>query len=678
MAVRFACWGAMVGILAAGSAAASPAGDRPRDSAKPVSIIFDTDIGTDVDDAGALAILHVMADRGEAGILATISANRNRWCGPALDAINTYYGRGDMPIGCSRTGPDPEEWYHHRVGEFPHDLRDSNEAPPAIDLYRKILAAQPDDSVTIVAVGWLTNMAELLESKPDRYSALGGRELVQAKVRELVSMGGRWPNSPKDEGEYNFRMDGAAASKVIRDWPGPIVFTGLGRDVMTGRRLVREGARSNPVPAFYRSFFEANKVPERSSWDLIAVLYAVRGASDFFTVVSGGKCVSPEDGGNQWIAGAPSNHAYLDYKMPPKELAGVLEDLLLTPHVQLAGRIDPLEGITDPCDGSVWYDGRLVLLEGRGWKNTESYYDRLPAKAKDKVRPPVWGLSHDSAGLCLRFATDAAAIKVRWTLRDGSLAMPHMPATGVSGVDLYCRTDGGRWTFSQNGRPAAISNEASFRVAPGADCMLYLPLYNGVESVAIGVPKGKTLSKPAEPSSKPIVFYGTSITQGGCASRPGMACTAIVRRTLDVPVINLGFSGNGKMEPEMADLLAELDPSVYVLDCMWNMRPEEVSERVAPFVKKLRAARPDASILLAEDSSVSNTTPTEKGAILRRIYAELKAEGISNLHFLSNRDMLGADGEGTVDGCHPNDVGMLRQATVFSKALSGILGTTME
>ncbi|HSW00757.1 MAG TPA: SGNH/GDSL hydrolase family protein [Sedimentisphaerales bacterium] len=673
MNTGFAYW-AIAGMMVVGSAAASPLGVQPQDSGKPVSIIFDTDIGTDVDDAGALAILHVLADRGEAKVLATISANRNRWCGPALDAINTYYGRGDMPIGCSRTGPDPELWYREHVGEFEYDLADSHESPPAVDLYRKILAGQPDDSVTIVVVGWLTNMAELLDSRPDRYSALGGRDLVRAKVRELVAMGGTWPNSPKDEGEYNFSMDRSAAHKVIRDWPGPILFTGLGNGVMTAKRLVCEGARENPVPAFYRSFFEANKVSERPSWDLIAVLYAVRGVSDYFTVVSGGKCVSLEDGGNQWIEGAPSNHAYLDYKMPPQDLAAVLEDLLLTPRARLAERIDPQRGTVDPCDGTVWYDGRLVLLEGRGWEETESHYDRLPAKAKLVVRAPVWDLSRDSAGLCLRFATDAAAIRVRWTLRNGSLAMPHMPATGVSGIDLYCRTDRGRWTFVQNGRPAAISNEASFRVPPGAECMLYLPLYNGLESIAIGVPKGKTLSRPAETSSRPIVFYGTSITQGGCASRPGMACTAIVGRMLDVPVINLGFSGNGKMEPEMADLLAELDPAVYVIDCLWNMRPEEVSERLAPFVKKLRAARSDTPILLAEDSSVSNTTPTQKGAILRRIYEDLKAEGILNLHFLSNRDMLGADGDGAVDGCHPNDVGMLRQATVFSKALSGILG----
>ncbi len=348
--------------------------------------------------------------------------------------------------------------------------------------------------------------------------------------------------------------------------------------------------------------------------------------------------------------------------------------LSLTHVIASAEQIDPSQGVTDPCDGHVWYDGRLLLLEGRGWEETESYYDRLPAKARDKVRPPVWNLGHHSAGLCLRFTTDAPSVRVRWTVRAENLAMPHMPATGVSGIDLYRRADGGRWTFVGNGRPTSKSNEVSFPMAAGGECLLYLPLYNGVESLQVGIAKDKTLSKPPASRNKPIVFYGTSITQGGCASRPGLACTSLVARQLDVPVINLGFSGNGRMEPEMAELLAELDPAVYVLDCLWNMRPEEVSERVGPFVRKLRAVHPDTPILLAEDSSVSNTTPTEKGAIHRRIYEDLKAEGLAGLHFVSNRDMLGADGDGTVDGCHPNDLGMWRQAMVLGRSLSAILG----
>jgi len=339
--------------------------------------------------------------------------------------------------------------------------------------------------------------------------------------------------------------------------------------------------------------------------------------------------------------------------------------------------VDPQRGVPDPCDNTVWYDGQLLRLEGKGWEDTESHYDRLPAKAREMVRPPVWSLSHHTAGMCLYFTTNAESVKVRWTVRSENLDMPHMPATGVSGLDLYTRRDDGRWVFRHNGRPHALSSESTFAVTPGTECMVYLPLYNGVGSIEIGVPEGQTLSSPVasvHKQAKPTVFYGTSITQGGCASRPGMAYTAIVQRQLDMPVINLGFSGNGKMEPEMAELLAELDPAVYVLDCLWNMSSAMVAERVGPFVRRLRQARPDIPILLAEDCSVRDTTPTEKGAILRTIYQELKSDGITGLHFLSNRNMLGDDGDGTVDGVHPNDLGMMRQAAVFSKSLATILG----
>jgi hypothetical protein len=243
-------------------------------------------------------------------------------------------------------------------------------------------------------------------------------------------------------------------------------------------------------------------------------------------------------------------------------------------------------------------------------------------------------------------------------------------------VDLYSKDKSGRWRFVANGRPAAVTNTARFTPPSSQPCLLYLPLYNGVTSVAIGIPTGNTITVPDTAvikQRKPIVFYGTSITQGGCASRPGMVFTAIVGRQLDTPVINLGFSGSGKMEPAMADLLAELDPSAYVLDCLWNMSPKLVSTRIEPFVKTLRAARPDTPIWLAEDCSVRNICPTEKGSILRAIHHKLTAEGVKNLYFLSNQGMLGDDTDGTVDGCHPNDLGMMRQAEVFVKALSPLL-----
>ena len=188
-----------------------------------------------------------------------------------------------------------------------------------------------------------------------------------------------------------------------------------------------------------------------------------------------------------------------------------------------------------------------------------------------------------------------------------------MPATGVSGLDLYVKTESGPWRWVAVGQPQDASTSTVTLVSGlpegKREFLLYLPLYNGVSAVEIGIPGDRKLEKGApRPASHrpPIVFYGTSITQGGCASRPGMAHTAILGRRLDRPVINLGFSGNGLMEPEMATLLAELDPAVYVLDCLPNMTAELVTERVEPFVRTLRKARPSTPIVLAEDRTYSN------------------------------------------------------------------------
>ena len=197
-----------------------------------------------------------------------------------------------------------------------------------------ILADQPDNSVTIVAVGWLTNIADLLDSPPDKYSPLNGKELVAAKVKELVSMGGVWPNT-ENQSDYNFKMDRPAANKVIEKWPGEIMFTSLGEDVMNGSRLASEVDTSNPVSAFYINFFKEIKVTERPSWDLIAVLYSVRGLSDYFTAVFDGHCIANQDGDNKWVPGRHKNHSYLVYKMPQVRLADVIENLLLTPPAAL-------------------------------------------------------------------------------------------------------------------------------------------------------------------------------------------------------------------------------------------------------------------------------------------------------------------------------------------------------
>ncbi len=341
-----------------------------------------------------------------------------------------------------------------------------------------------------------------------------------------------------------------------------------------------------------------------------------------------------------------------------------------------------IPGGREDADGkTAWYDGQTLPIEGRAFRDTEAFYDRLPARAQKTVPPSVWNLSRHSAGMAFRLVSDAETFKVRWGVRNASLAMPHMPATGVSGVDIYRRTPEGGWYFVRNGRPGSVTNNlVAFSLPAGTEFLIYLPLYNGTSFLEVGIPKGKRLSAPPARASgitKPVVFYGTSITHGGCASRPGMAFTAVAGRLADAPVVNLGFSGSGKMEMALCGLLAEIDASVYVLDCLWNMSDALVRERAEPFIRALRERRPGTPILLAEDCNVFGRAPTSKSLLLRGIFDKLKAEDPalwSALHYLEAKDMLGHDGEGTVDGCHPNDLGMFRQGLVYGQALKKALG----
>lgn len=351
-----------------------------------------------------------------------------------------------------------------------------------------------------------------------------------------------------------------------------------------------------------------------------------------------------------------------------------------------ADLIDPSQAKPDAEGKFLFYDVRLLGVEGQGWKDVKAPFDRLPARAEGKVRDAVWNLSRHSAGLCVRFITDAPTLQARWTLTSANLAMPHMPATGVSGLDLYVRTDKG-WHWLGVGQPRQQTNTAALVSGlPNGqrEFLLYLPLYNGVSSVEVGVPAGtKLLRAPVRPEGRdrPIVFYGTSITQGGCASRPGMVHTAILGRRLDVPVINLGFSGNGRMEPEVTALLAELDPAVYVIDCLPNMSAKDVEERTEPLVRTLRKAKPKTPIVLVEDRTYANSPllPAQQKRnddsrrSLEKAFARLKADGISDLHYIHGDGLLGADGEATVDSSHPTDLGFLRQADAFEVHLKPIL-----
>lgn len=224
--------------------------------------------------------------------------------------------------------------------------------------------------------------------------------------------------------------------------------------------------------------------------------------------------------------------------------------------------------------------------------------------------------------------------------------MVHMLATEVSRLDLHAKADDSCWRWLGIGRPIGKTTTATLatRLPEGTrEYLLCFPLYNGVTSVEFGAPEGRTLKKvPSRPEANrnPVVVYGTSTTQGGCVSRPGMVHTAILGRWFSRPFTNLGFSGNGKVEPEVADLLAELDPAVYVPDCLPNMNAQLVTERIEPSVRTLRKSHPDTPIMLAEDRTYANAflLPSQRqtNTANHAAHDRLIADGVIGLHYLTS------------------------------------------
>lgn len=334
-----------------------------------------------------------------------------------------------------------------------------------------------------------------------------------------------------------------------------------------------------------------------------------------------------------------------------------------------------------------WHDVQDWGIEGKGWEDTEKYFDRLPARANGVVRDAVWGLSRHSAGMLVRFRTEATTLWADYGVSSSRLEMSHMPATGVSGLDLYAETDDGVWRWVAVVKPTGqqTKGEIISGLIPGErNYALYLPLYNGTEFLKVGVPSGTSFSGIAPRAEQAILFYGTSITHGACASRPGMPHPAILGRRLNRPVLNLGFSGNGRMEREVGQFLVELAPAVYVIDCLPNMGGPEVAERAVPLVNQLRAARPETPIVLVEDRTYPNAPfilsrqkrHAEARAALKAGYEQLLAAGQKNLYYVKGEDLLGDDRDDTTDGSHPSDLGFYRQANAIEPALRQALGLT--
>jgi hypothetical protein len=329
-----------------------------------------------------------------------------------------------------------------------------------------------------------------------------------------------------------------------------------------------------------------------------------------------------------------------------------------------------------------WHDATALKIEGRAWDETEDFFDRLPARALVQVNDSIKGLAKLSAGMAIRFASNTDTLRVRWSLGEGPYVMTHMAATGTSGLDLYTKTGDGRWAYAGTGRPENNTDNEwlAFANRPKAErtFLLYLPLFNRVAALSIGTTPGSSLRIVPNSRGKTVIFYGTSIVHGGCASRPGMAYPAIIGRALDCATVNLGFSGSARMEPVICDLLAELDPAVYVIDALPNMHGEPVAEKTLNLVQTVRKRRLTTPIVLVE--SITHQTGRAWGndgsherdvnAPLQKAYEQLLGEGCPALHYLEGGSLLGADGEGTVDGVHPTDLGFSRMAAVIGPVVA--------
>lgn len=332
-----------------------------------------------------------------------------------------------------------------------------------------------------------------------------------------------------------------------------------------------------------------------------------------------------------------------------------------------------------------WHTVSPADVDGKAWQDTKGPFDRLPARAEGVVRPPVWELAGFPSGLSFRFRSNATSIHLKWTVTSERLAMNHMPATGVSGLDLY-RRRGGQWHFLAVARPIEFpTNEALLIEGLNGDdgeYRMYMPLYNGVKDIAVGVPRGVTFEILApDPKTKPVVFYGTSITHGGCASRPGMTYPAILGRRLGAPVVNLGFSGNGKAEPEVATLLSEIDAAAMVLDPVPNLFAQDVHDRIPKFLEIIRSGRPQTPIVLVESPIYPDTAfvasrakrVADSNKFLREAFQARVAQGDRWLTLVPGCDMSVDGGECTVDGVHPTDWGFIRMADNLEGPLKAAL-----
>lgn len=341
-----------------------------------------------------------------------------------------------------------------------------------------------------------------------------------------------------------------------------------------------------------------------------------------------------------------------------------------------------------------YYNVRELVKEGKAHIVNQAdygtgFYTRLPQQMEGKVRQAVWDLGQNSAGIAVVFCTDSKTVGAKWTLLN-NFSMAHMPGTGIRGLDLYSRIDG-RWYFTGTAQPNGKESINVFaRKLSGSktDYIMYLPLYDGVTELNIGVDStalfyGSNKEGLVNTAKAPVLFYGTSITQGGCASRPGMVYTSMVQRDLGVEAINLGFSGNGRMDRVMADAIAKLKTSAVVIDCLPNCTQQIIKDSADYFVRTIAAADRERPVFLVSNFRFpaywltgDDQAETERENVLWKGVADrLRREGFKNVRYvdIEGKTMkdaaTGPDYEYTVDGIHLTDLGFMRMGAFYTKML---------
>lgn len=347
------------------------------------------------------------------------------------------------------------------------------------------------------------------------------------------------------------------------------------------------------------------------------------------------------------------------------------------------------------ADNAPWrlVDAQDLRIINKGWEDTGREYARIPAWLKDSVRPDLWERTQCSSGIAVRFATDSKRIGVNYRLL-WDTHMIHMADTGLKGTDLYTFEGDSVWRHVNTNRPYLKDKENKIvdsQYVENLDgmmheYMIYFPLYDGIEELYVKVDSGAVIV-PGRPDlidrSRKIVAYGTSIMQGGCASRSGMASTNILSRELNAEIVNIGMSGEGKMDFCMARAMARIpDVDLYLLDPVPNCTEMMCDTLTYDFVKIIADANPDTPIVMVEgpiypyaryDSHFGNYLPA-KNVAFRRNYDRLRAAGYKNIHYIESKGMDGVEDDGTVDGIHLTDLGFRHYADLIGPKLREILG----